>query len=210
MRSTSAPTPTRSICNDGQSFWAGSLAYWMVSVSPYYLQDHRIDTAMTGQCGSNVKVREHTMATPAQKVTALRTFFGVAESVPLSAALKKMHTDWGLDAEGSMPQQIDRLIAKTGALVPTTAPATATAATTPAATTPTVPAPAAAAPASPPERADMSRRAYVTLLAKGGGGYTARPGERPPSPYYLATIAPMVCSFRLVRSAYPLVVSPST
>ena len=39
------------------------------------------------------------MPTPAQKATALRTFFGVAESVPLAAALEKMHADWGLVAE---------------------------------------------------------------------------------------------------------------
>ena len=35
-----------SICDNGKSFWGGSLAYWMQNVHDAYMQDHVVDTAM--------------------------------------------------------------------------------------------------------------------------------------------------------------------
>lgn len=50
------------------------------------------------------------------------------------------------------------------------------------------------------------RRAYVTLLARGGGSYV-NPlfDSRPATPDYVRTAAPMICSVKRQRSPYPLI-----
>lgn len=51
------------------------------------------------------------------------------------------------------------------------------------------------------------RRAYVTLLASGGGGYLTHVGAtHAPKPDYIATITPMICSFKRAQSLHPLIV----
>ena len=54
------------------------------------------------------------------------------------------------------------------------------------------------------------RRAYVTLLARGFGSYIAPRHEQDPAvPDYVSTALPLLCSFRLIQSAYPLVILAS-
>ena len=93
----------------------------------------------------------------------------------------------------SRPRALPK-IATTSGVPPATYAATHNAATHNAATTPLKARP-------------LPRRAYVTLLARGRGSYVApRFLERPIVPDYVRTAAPLVCSFRHVRSEYPLIV----
>ena len=53
----------------------------------------------------------------ADKVTALRRFFGVAESLELMPAIVGMNLAMGIAGEGPFPSQVDMLIKNTGVVV---------------------------------------------------------------------------------------------
>ena len=54
----------------------------------------------------------------AAKVTALRRFLGVPETLEMLRAVASMNAMMGIVGEGALPAQVDALIAATGAEVP--------------------------------------------------------------------------------------------
>ena len=97
------------------------------------------------------------MATFAQHVLGLRAFFGVPDQATLPEAIALMNEQMGLDSEGSLPGQVDRLVSVTGFLL--------------AASTVAVPAVAAAASTEPatatsePAAADKKKKRKLSAAA---------------------------------------------
>jgi len=83
----------------------------------------------------------------ADKVAALRAFFGVNPDVQLLPAVEAMHAAMGSVAEGALPAQVDALVQATGVVV-SAAPAVAAPVAAP------IAAPAAASKASGKRKAD--------------------------------------------------------
>jgi hypothetical protein len=53
----------------------------------------------------------------AEKVAALRSFFGVSKDEPLAVAVGGMNRSMGIDGEGPLPKQVDALVSATGVTV---------------------------------------------------------------------------------------------